>query len=96
MIERLDSLNQVCCDTCPASYPNTYADEDFAVMISDAKTAGWLVRPGRPDPFVKDTSGLFGAAPRVAGGAKPQRFTHTCPSCARPAQDGETLFNRSH
>lgn len=86
MIERADNLNQVCCDTCPASYPNTYADEDFGAMIADAKTAGWMIRPVRPEPDKHDTTDLFGSAPRVAGSAKAQRYAHTCPSCARPAQ----------
>lgn len=84
MIERSDDLNQICCDTCPASYPNTYADEDFGAMVSDAKAVGWLVRPVRPDPGRRDTSDLFGSAPRVAGNTKPQHFTHTCPACAAP------------
>ncbi|KQZ81906.1 hypothetical protein ASD64_09130 [Mesorhizobium sp. Root157] len=87
MIERADNRNQICCDTCPASYPNTYADEDFAVMVSDAKTAGWLIRQAKPDADRKDTSDLFGARPRLAGTSKPQRYTHTCPACARPATD---------
>jgi hypothetical protein len=84
MIERVDGRNQVCCDTCPASYPNTYADEDFAVMVSDAKTAGWLIRPAKPKVEAKDTSDLFGSKPRIAGNAKPQPYTHTCPACQQP------------
>jgi hypothetical protein len=83
MIERVDGRNQVCCDSCPASYPNTYADDDFAVMVSDAKTAGWLFRPVKPKAD-KDTSDLFGKAPRIAGNAKPQPYTHTCPACQQP------------
>lgn len=81
MIERHDNRNQVCCDTCPASYPNTYADEDWSVMIADAKTAGWVIRQLKP-PAGADTSDLFGEPPRIAGRARPQRYTHTCPACA--------------
>jgi len=92
MIERSDDLNQVCCDTCPASYPNTYADEDFGTMIADAKAAGWLVRPARPDADRRDTSDLFGAKPRLAGNAKPHRFTHTCPACQRGKADSGRLI----
>lgn len=80
-IVRHGDLLQVCCDTCPASYPNKYLAEDFGVMIADAKTAGWIIRkitPKRPD---KDTSDLFGTAPRVAGSKDEERFTHTCPGC---------------
>jgi hypothetical protein len=89
VIERSDNLNQVCCDTCPASYPNTYADEDFGTMIADAKAAGWLVRPARPDADRRDTSDLFGAAPRVAGNAKPQRYMHFCPACKLEQRDDD-------
>lgn len=92
MIERSDNLNQICCDTCPTSYPNTYADADFGAMISDAKAAGWLVRPARLDADRRDTSDLFGTAPRVAGNAKPQRFTHTCPTCRQGKAEGERLL----
>lgn len=81
MIERHGNLNQVCCDTCPASYPNTYADEDWSVMIADAKAAGWMIRAARPDADKRDTTDLFGSAPRVAGNTKPQRFMHFCPAC---------------
>lgn len=87
MIERHESLNQVCCDTCPASYPNTYADEDWSVMIADAKTAGWMIRPARPDADKRDTTDLFGTTPRVAGSTKAQRYSHTCPACATAARD---------
>lgn len=57
-------------------------------MIADAKTAGWAIRKTalkRPD---KDTTDLFGAAPRVAGGKADEPYTHTCPSCASPNRDG--------
>jgi len=79
-----EGQNQVCCDSCPASYPNTYAAEDWDVMISDAKTAGWVIRRAKPIAAERDTSDLFGSAPRVArkASAEPQPFTHTCPDCA--------------
>lgn len=92
MIERANNLNQICCDTCPASYPNTYADADFGAMISDVKTAGWLVLPVRPDADRKDTSDLFGAKPRIAGNSKPQRFIHACPDCRLGKTVGERLI----
>lgn len=82
---------QVCCDTCPASYPNKYLAEDFGVMITDAKTAGWIIRkaaPMRPD---KDTRDLFGTAPRIASGKAEDPFTHTCPSCLTVKRE-ETLL----
>jgi hypothetical protein len=90
-IARHDGRLQVCCDACPSSYPNTYAAEDFPVMIADAKAAGWIVRPAGPQRDSRDTSDLFGSAPRVAGRTPPDRFTHTCPACASPAP--ATLFN---
>ncbi|MDZ5697816.1 hypothetical protein [Chelativorans sp. M5D2P16] len=85
MIERHEAKNQVCCDTCPACYPNTYADEDFAVMIADAKTAGWVIRKLKADPNRDpDTAELFGAEPRLArkDDECAQPYTHTCPDCA--------------
>ncbi|MFC6489676.1 hypothetical protein [Nitratireductor sp. GCM10026969] len=67
MIEHHEAKNQVCCDSCPACYPNTYADEDFAVMIADVKTAGWIIRKLKADPNRDtDTAELFGAEPRLA------------------------------
>lgn len=92
MIERHDNLNQVCCDTCPANYPNTYADQDWSVMIADAKTAGWMIRPAKPDADRRDTSDLFGNAPRVAGATKPQRFMHFCPTCKLGQHEERRLF----
>ncbi len=89
-IARHNNLNQVCCDTCPASYPNTYADEDWGVMIADAKTAGWIIRPVKPAAGA-DTSDLFGKPPRGAGSSKAQPFSHTCPDCANPR--APNLFN---
>lgn len=91
-IARHGALMQVCCDTCPASYPNTYAGEDFGVMIADAKAAGWLIRKAAPPRGNADTSDLFGRPPRVAG--KPRReepYTHTCPNCANPPPSGSLL-----
>lgn len=93
-IEHDEGRNQVCCDTCPASYPNTYADEDFAVMIADAKTAGWIIRKARPPKQDDGTSDLFGSAPKLArrAGDREQPYTHTCPDCAAKANaDGRMI-----
>lgn len=79
---------QVCCDTCPASYPNKYLAEDFGVMIADARTAGWIIRKAVPKRSDNDTTDLFGAAPRVAGRAVDEPYTHTCPSCISPNCEG--------
>ncbi|MHB2265004.1 DUF7666 domain-containing protein [Aliihoeflea sp. PC F10.4] len=82
MIERHGGRQQVICDTCPASYPNTYADEDFRVMIADAKTTGWRITKVVADASRgKDTADLFGSAPRIAGPTKPQDYSHKCPNC---------------
>ncbi|WP_265518930.1 hypothetical protein [Nitratireductor luteus] len=83
-IARHDGKSQVCCDTCPASYPNTYADEDFRVMITDAKTAGWSIRKAQPPVNDEGTASLFGDKPRLARkeGETPQPYVHTCPDCA--------------
>jgi len=92
-IARHDGRLQVCCDTCPAAYPNTYATDDFGVMISDAKTAGWSIRKLALPPQ-RDTSGLFGRPPRIAGNAMRQEpYAHTCPDCHAAAEDqrGELL-----
>ena len=86
-IARHNNFNRVCCDSCPASYPNTYADEDWGVMISDAKTAGWIIRPVKPAAGA-DTSDLFGKPPRIAGTSKAERWSHTCPACANPIIEG--------
>lgn len=91
-IARHDGWLQVCCDSCPASYPNTYAAEDFAVMVADAKAAGWRV-VRRQLPAEPDTAGLFGRAPRIAGlRRQPEPYTHTCPACLAPAPAGPSLL----
>lgn len=87
-VARVKSRMQVCCDTCPARYPNTYAAEDFNVMISDARTAGWQIRKAPPARDQGGTSDLFDAPPRVAGAKVAEPFTHTCPSCAGPIETG--------
>lgn len=82
MIERFDGRMQVLCDTCPATYPNTYAAEDFQVMIADVKTAGWRLTKAAVDPQRgRGTADLFGKPPVVAGQTKPQEWLHTCPNC---------------
>jgi len=91
-ITRHDGRNQICCDACPASYPNTYADEDWSVMIADARAAGWIIRKAAPKDDAGGTSDLFGRPPRIAGkAARDEPFTHTCPACARPAEGGRLL-----
>ncbi len=84
MIQHHEGKSQVSCDHCPASYPNTYAHEDFRVMIADAKTAGWIIRKAKPPKDGSDTSDLFGSAPRLARreSGEEQPYTHTCPECA--------------
>lgn len=85
MIARHGSRMQVCCDACPASYPNTYEVENFSVMIADARAAGWVIRKAAPKGDARDTADLFGKAPRVAGkAAREEPYTHTCHACARP------------
>lgn len=81
-IVRHGARMQVCCDTCPAAYPNTYEQEDFAVMVADAKAAGWIIRKLDLPPE-RDTTSLFGRPPRIAGPKRrPEPYTHTCPDCA--------------
>ncbi len=82
-IETHDRRTQVTCDHCPASYPNTYARDDFDVMIADARTAGWRIVKAKVDPANGEgTAELFGQVPRIAG-AKPRRqpYLHICPNC---------------
>lgn len=91
-IARHHGRMQIVCDHCPASYPNTYAAEDFAAMIADANAAGWIIRKRQVDPSRdRDTSDLFGKTPRIAGGKKPEPYTHTCPSCAHEQQRGSLI-----
>jgi hypothetical protein len=86
-IARHDGRLQVCCDTCPAAYPNTYAAEDFGVMIADARAAGWAIRKLAPQPR-NDTSDLFGRPPRIAGNAGRQEpYSHACPVCIAATAD---------
>ena len=92
-ISRHDQRMQITCDACPAAYPNTYAKEDFRVMVADAKAAGWIARKipaaaaaGRD----RDTSDLFGKPPRIAG-AKSESYTHTCPECASADLRGKLI-----
>ncbi|WP_297562620.1 hypothetical protein [Nitratireductor sp.] len=67
-IETHDGRTQVTCDHCPASYPNTYARDDFGVMIADARTAGWRIVKVKVDPANGEgTAELFGQASRIAG-----------------------------
>ena len=93
-IARENDKLQVCCDTCPASYPNTYAAEDFAVMVADAKTGGWIIQKAGPASASASASAdaspqdLFASTPRIAGKPAAERFTHTCPSCANPIETG--------
>lgn len=84
-IARLDGRMQVCCDNCPASYPNTYAEDDFSVMIADAKGAGWTIRRAMPS-HDRNTTDLFKAPPRIAGGKREDPYTHACPNCAAGAK----------
>lgn len=92
-IARSGARLQVCCDACPASYPNTYEAGDFSVMILDARAAGWIIRKAMPKAGDRDTSDLFGSAPRIAGKpAREEPYTHTCPSCARPLPTSKELI----
>ncbi|RUM97882.1 hypothetical protein EET67_09690 [Pseudaminobacter arsenicus] len=89
-IVRHEGLQQITCDSCPAAFGETYADEDFGQMIADVKAARWLVRPVNAAAAARNdrsTQDLFGSAPRIAGGKAQQKFTHTCPACAKAARD---------
>lgn len=88
-IARANGRLQVCCDSCPASYPNTYLAEDFSVMIADAKVAGWVIRKAVPARDDSGTADLFGSAPRIAGAKPDEPYTHTCPDCANPIDTGD-------
>lgn len=92
MIVRESGRMQICCDSCPSAYPNTYEPSDFDVMVSDAHTAGWTIRKAPIDSRSdRDTSDLFGSKPRLAR-PEPRRepYIHTCPDCAadRRAEGG--------
>lgn len=92
-IVRHDTRRQVCCDTCPASYPNTYEAEDFAVMITDARSAGWIIRKAQIKGAGNNTNDLFGTTPRLAStGTREEPYTHTCPSCAKPLPTSQELL----
>lgn len=85
-IARLNGRMQLCCDSCPASYPNAYAADEFDVMIADAKTAGWSIRKARQAASERDTTDLFGGKPRVAGAKRHDPYVHSCPSCVAPTE----------
>lgn len=93
MIEHHEDRRQVLCDTCPASYPNTYAAADWQVMIADAKAAGWKIVKRGPSKRRDDGDDLFGKV-RIAGPAeKPEDpYIHTCPSCAADRRCQEALL----
>lgn len=92
MIERHEGRQQIVCDTCPASFPETYADADFAIMVADVKAAGWSIRKALPDAVPRDTADLFSAPPRVAGKATPQPYAHTCPACRTRPENQRSLL----
>lgn len=88
-IARHDGRTQLCCDACPAALPDTYPPDDFAEMIHDAREAGWRIEKRMPK--AKDTTDLFGRAPRIAG-PREEPYTHICPACARrPNPQGALL-----
>lgn len=87
-IARHNGLMQVCCDACPASFPETYAVEDFDAMISDARAAGWNIRLAEPTKRDRNTADLFGSPPRLANVKPGERFAHTCPTCLKPPAGG--------
>jgi hypothetical protein len=91
VIERDGDRQQIVCDTCPKALP-PYATEDFRAMIADVKAAGWVIAQARPANDC-DTRELFGSAPRIAGNAKAQPYTHACPDCTRkPAAAQRSLL----
>lgn len=83
-IARESGRMQICCDSCPASYPNTYEPGDFDVTVSDARTAGWTIRKAPVDTGrERNASDLFGKAPRIAGNRpRSEPYIHSCPDCA--------------
>lgn len=42
-IVKHEGLMQVTCDSCPASYRRTYAEEDFKIMVEEIKVEGWTI-----------------------------------------------------
>ncbi len=92
MIERHDGRQQIVCDSCPASQPGTYPDDAFDVMVSDAKAAGWNIARRKPPDRDRDTSDLFNAPPRIAGGKPASAWLHTCPACLAAAPLQRPLF----
>ncbi len=92
MIERLHGRQQIVCDSCPASQPRTYGDDEFDVMVSDAKAAGWIITKPRPADRDRDTRDLFNATPRIAGGKPASLWLHTCPDCLSAAPLQRPLF----
>jgi hypothetical protein len=83
-IERDGKAMQICCDSCPASFPETFEADAFREMIAAAKSAGWRIEKrkaatGRD----RDTTDLFGKPPQIATDKAPEPYTHTCPSCVR-------------
>lgn len=77
---------ELCCDHCPAVWPHIHAEEDFRVMIADAKAAGWRIRKiDAAAAALRDseTADLFGGQGRCEEKAEHQSFTHECPSCGR-------------
>jgi hypothetical protein len=90
-IERHEGRQQIVCDSCPASFPETYADADFRIMVAEAKAKGWRISQALPEADRRDTSDLFGAPPRVAGKEK-QPYTHACPACCgKPQPQGRLM-----
>ncbi|WP_099864698.1 hypothetical protein [Pararhizobium haloflavum] len=84
-IERHEGRLQVSCNHCPASYPATYAEEDFPVMVADAMTAGWKIRKVDAAAAARrgdGTADLFGTPAKIAGSRRHESYTHTCPACA--------------
>lgn len=93
-IARSNGKQQIFCDSCPAIFPTAYADKDFALMIADARKADWLIRPAKSSERDRGTSDLFAADPNTAGpaSARPERFTHTCTTCATKRAAGGRLI----
>lgn len=83
-IERDGKAMQICCDTCPASFPDNFDADAFREMIAAAKAAGWRIeKRNLATTRDRDTTDLFGKPPQIAAGKAVETYTHTCPSCAR-------------